>query len=49
MKMKKVNPKVVAIATLLMTVLVGGTIAAERAIGGAALDGASADNDDTGM
>jgi len=42
--MKKVNPKVVAVATLLLGLLIGATVAAEKAIGGATVGQASAED-----
>lgn len=35
--MKKVNPKVVAVATLLLGLLIGASVAADKAIGEATL------------
>ncbi len=41
--MKKVNPKVVAVATLLLGLLVGASVAADKAIGESTLGHAEPD------
>ena len=45
LEMKKVNPKVVAVATLLLGLLIGASVAAEKALGEATLGA----HEDTGI
>lgn len=47
-KMKKINPKVIGVAVLLMTLLVGG-IAADKALGEVTMKDNGARLEDTGI
>ncbi len=47
-KMKKINPKVIGVAVLLMTLLVGG-IAADKALGEVTMKDNGSRLDDTGI
>lgn len=46
-KMKKVNPKVVSLVTMLLALLISGGIAAERVLGEATFEQSAGDTDDT--